>query len=221
MRLNLNLLADETRKSDTPTGSQSTALGGQGSHFQTRRDDDPPFTTRAADADVVGSTVTGTEPSTAGPSDTSAAPAPVSHAYNTAGPEAGGSGHVGTVSARDSAAFPGDRTAQLSGGPSGSTTYNFPQTLRSGDNTSSGPSAATGAGANTGSAAISETTTYSSRPLASGDPTGSVIDHHSTGKRPCLTFSIFRTCLLTPLPRSTHVQAPGSRFSSPNRDRNR
>lgn len=187
----LNRPADETRKSDTPTGSQSTALGGQGSHFSSRRDDEPPFATRAADADVVGSTVTGTEPSTAGPSDTSAAPAPISQAYNTAGPEAGGSSHIGTTSASSSAALPGDRSAaQTSRGPPGSTTYDFPQTLRSGDNTSSGPSAATGTGANTGSAAIGQTTTYSSRPLASGDPTGSVIDHQSTGTRLCLTLSI-------------------------------
>lgn len=40
----------------------------------------------------------------------------------------------------------------------------------------------TGTGAGTGTAAVGQTTTYSSRPLGSGDPTGSIVDHQSTGE---------------------------------------
>ena len=106
-------------KSDTPSTT------GQGSHF--RQDDSQP------------STVTGTNPSTTGPSDVSAAPTSSYQAQGTAGPEAGGSSHVGTVSASEL------------GNKSGS-----------------------------GSAAVGQTTTYSSQPLASGNPTGSVIDNKSS-----------------------------------------
>lgn len=134
-------------------------------------------------ADNVGSTVTGTEPNTVGPSDTSAAPTSASQARNTAGPEAGGSGHIGTTSAASSG-LAGDRTTAASSANPPSTSHSFPTTMRSGQDTSAGSTAptTTGPSTSTGTAAVGETTTYSSRPLSAGDPTGSVVDHQSTGK---------------------------------------
>lgn len=171
---------DEARKSGSPTGSSnsssSRALGGQGSHFQ--KNDDVPFATPAAEAENLGSTVTGTEPSTVGPADTSAASTSAYQAQATSGPEAGGSSHIGTAPAPQSD-FAGDRTAAQPSASPTSTSYSLPKTLRSNQDTSSVPSANTGTG--TGTASVGETVTYSSRPLASGDPTGSVVDHQSRG----------------------------------------
>lgn len=171
-------------------------------------------------ADSLGSTVTGTEPSTVGPSDTSAAPSSASQARNTAGPEAGGSAHVGTTSAA-SAGLSGDRSsAPSSTAAPTSTTHSFPTTLRSGQNTDAGSTAptSTGPGVGTGTAAVGETTTYSSRPLNTGDPTGSVVDHQSTGKQcsPCASVTIISNLIFLSA-RSTHVQAPRSRFSRDSR----
>lgn len=102
--------------------------------------------------------MTGTEPQTVGASDNSASIPPASQAAATAGPEAGGQSHIGTTSATSA-------TAETSGHKP------FPSTLRTEDGS--------------GTAAIGQTTTYSSRPLASGDPTPSVIDH---GSRDPLTY---------------------------------
>jgi len=44
---------------------------------------------------------------------------------------------------------------------------------------STGPQYLPQSGRDSGTAAIGQTTTYSSRPLASGDPTGSIVDHES------------------------------------------
>ena len=125
---------DHISKSDTPSSDsgRSGAFGGQGSHF--RKDDDQ---------GINPTTVAGTSPQTTATSD-------ITNARGTAGPEAGGSGHVSTASA-------------ISTGHSGM------------DSARDGSS----------SAAIGQTTTYSSTPLASGDPTGSVIDH---GSRDPLTY---------------------------------
>lgn len=170
------------RKSDTPTTSsdpgttRAAVLGGQGSHFpKSERQDGPPLATRAADN--LGSTVTGTEPSTVGSSDLSAIPVPTSPAQPTAGSGSKAPGEVDTISQGAVDTQPGYSSATHSPTTADSPTRSFPKTLRSGHGTSSNSNP------DAGTAAVGETATYSSRPLPSGDPIGSVVDHQSTGKR--------------------------------------
>lgn len=173
---------DHDRKSDTPTsGSNSGQLSGQGSHFA-RADDQP-------------TTVTGTEPQTVGSSDNSASLAPASQARATAGPEAGGQSHIGTTSASSatpahtdntattSTSVPSDGSASHRSGTATGTSFPPLESSKHGSDTATTGKSVTSTGAATdgsGTAAIGQTTTYSSRGLASGDPTSSVIDHEST-----------------------------------------
>lgn len=115
----------------------------------------------------------GNEPQTGAHPDTSTSSEPASQAYNTREPEAGGHEHVDTVPLEDAQVI-GSRSdrqptsshssAMGTSGftPGGST--DFPSTARSED----------GSGA-----VVGQTMTYSSRPLATGDPTGSIVDHQS------------------------------------------
>lgn len=147
--------ANNCRKSDTPTSGRrlSTGLGGQGSHFP--KDDDKPSAIATGPT-----TVTGTEPQTVGSADASVVPPPASKAAVTSGPETGGQSHIGTTSTTASTQPTADRSTMAAPAPG---------------NPSQAERLAEG-----GTAAIGETTTYSSRPLASGDPVGSVVDHEST-----------------------------------------
>lgn len=159
----------------------STGLGGQGSHFP--KDDDTPTSIATGPT-----TVTGTQDQAVGSGDASAVPSLASKAAAASGPETGGQEHVGTAPATSATQSTADQSTMAS-----SAQGNLTQAERQAEG---------------GTAAIGETTTYSSQPLATGDPVGSVVDHESTDP---LTYKLPEHSRAT---ESASVQSPATATSS-------
>lgn len=168
---------DKSSKGDTPTspssGTRSNNLGGQGSHFPSKDDDN----TYSRGAEPSGSTIPDTNLQAAGPASQTKAIAAGSEHVDTA-PE-------GRVQAYSRDNTPAQPSATSSSAP---VQTHLPATVT--------PSAASHSASNTtaatqdipstedstkgtGTAAVGQTTTYSFQRLGKGDPVGSIVDRDS------------------------------------------